>query len=48
MGLSAEHGSLTTRWIQAVVLVLVGAFVIVNLVVDLMYAVLDPRVRLAE
>ncbi|QNS07992.1 ABC transporter permease [Streptomyces xanthii] len=29
--------------VQAVVLVLVGAFVVVNLVVDLLYSVLDPR-----
>jgi peptide/nickel transport system permease protein len=29
--------------VQAVVLVLVAAFVLVNLIVDLFYSVLDPR-----
>jgi ABC-type dipeptide/oligopeptide/nickel transport system permease component len=34
--------------VQAVVLVLAGIFVIVNLVVDLLYGVLDPQIRFRE
>jgi len=30
--------------VQGISLVLVAAFVVVNLIVDLLYAVLDPRV----
>ena len=33
---------------QGISLVLVTAFVVVNLVVDLLYAVLDPRVSLGS
>jgi peptide/nickel transport system permease protein len=34
--------------VQGISLVLVAAFVVVNLVVDVAYAVLDPRVTLGE
>jgi ABC-type dipeptide/oligopeptide/nickel transport system permease component len=34
--------------VQACVVIIAGAFVIVNLVVDLLYGFLDPRVRLAK
>jgi peptide/nickel transport system permease protein len=34
--------------VQACVLVIAAAFVIINLVVDLLYGILDPRVRLAK
>jgi peptide/nickel transport system permease protein len=34
--------------VQGISLVLVGAFVIVNVLVDLLYAVLDPRVQLGR
>lgn len=34
--------------VQACVIVIAAAFVIVNLIVDLLYGYLDPRVRLAE
>ena len=34
--------------IVAYVLIIVCLFVVINLVVDLMYSLLDPRVRLAE
>ena len=34
--------------IVAYVLIIVCLFVVINLVVDLLYSVLDPRVRLAE
>ena len=30
---------------QGTILVLAGGFIVINLVVDLLYAVLDPRVR---
>jgi peptide/nickel transport system permease protein len=33
--------------IQASVLILAGAFVLVNLLVDLTYRLLNPRIRLA-
>ncbi len=32
--------------IQAMIMVIAGIFVVVNLIVDLLYAVLDPRIRL--
>jgi len=31
--------------IQGVILVVSGAYVLINLVVDLLYVVLDPRIR---
>jgi peptide/nickel transport system permease protein len=31
--------------IQGVILLVAGAYVLVNLVVDLLYVVLDPRIR---
>lgn len=34
--------------VQACVIVIAGGFVIINLIVDLVYAYLDPRVRLAQ
>ena len=34
--------------VQGIALVLVAAFVVVNTLVDLLYAVLDPRVRARE
>ena len=34
--------------VQGISLVLVAAFVVVNLMVDLLYAVLDPRVALGS
>lgn len=33
--------------VQAAVIVLAGLFVVINLIVDLLYVVLDPRIRLA-
>jgi peptide/nickel transport system permease protein len=33
--------------VQAAVIVLAGIFVVINLLVDLFYVVLDPRIRLA-
>ncbi|MGH6934244.1 MAG: ABC transporter permease subunit [Dongiaceae bacterium] len=33
--------------VQAAVIVLAGIFVLINLLVDLFYVVLDPRIRLA-
>jgi ABC-type dipeptide/oligopeptide/nickel transport system permease component len=34
--------------VQAITLVFTAAFVLINLVVDLLYAVVDPRVRLQQ
>ena len=34
--------------VQAIALLLVGVFVVTNLIVDLLYGVIDPRVRLGE
>jgi peptide/nickel transport system permease protein len=31
--------------IQALVMLVAGAYVVINLVVDLLYAVFDPRIR---
>ena len=33
--------------VQAITLILVAAFVVVNTAVDMLYAVIDPRVRVA-
>jgi ABC-type dipeptide/oligopeptide/nickel transport system permease component len=44
-------GSILTRdyaLVQACVMLIAAAFVVVNLVVDLVYGYLDPRVRLAK
>ena len=38
---------MTTRSIQASVLFLTVAFTLLNLVTDLLYAVIDPRIRYA-
>jgi peptide/nickel transport system permease protein len=35
------------RAVQGGVLLLAGVFVLVNLLVDLLYATIDPRIRLA-
>jgi peptide/nickel transport system permease protein len=46
-GLLAESvGSKDFAVVQAIALILVAAFLIINLVVDLLYALIDPRVRL--
>jgi peptide/nickel transport system permease protein len=34
--------------VQSVCLIMVTAFVLVNVVVDVLYTVLDPRIRLGE
>jgi len=34
--------------IVAYLMIIVFMFIVINLVVDLMYSVLDPRVRIAE
>jgi peptide/nickel transport system permease protein len=31
--------------IQALVMLVAGAYVVINLIVDLLYAVFDPRIR---
>jgi peptide/nickel transport system permease protein len=34
--------------VQAIALIMVLAFGLINLIVDLLYAVIDPRVRLSK
>ena len=33
--------------VQAIALIIMAVFLVINLVVDLLYGVIDPRVRLA-
>jgi peptide/nickel transport system permease protein len=49
MGYTLVQGIYTRDYpvIQAAALLLAAAFVVLNLVVDLLYAVIDPRIGLA-